>query len=50
MQTNWVPLFPDQASTFAWQVDLLYAYLIIVSIEITITIVVEIFYLGLRYR
>jgi cytochrome c oxidase subunit 2 len=51
MQTNsWVPLFPDQASTFAWQVDLLYAYLIIVSVAFTIPIVVAIFYFGLRYR
>ncbi len=51
MQTNsWVPLFPDQASTFAWQVDLLYAYLIIVSIAFTIPIVVAIFYFGLMYR
>ncbi len=51
MQTNsWVPLFPDQASTFAWQVDLLYAYLIIVSIAFTIPIVVAIFYFGLKYR
>ena len=51
MQTNsWVPLFPDQASTFAWQVDLLYAYLIIVSIAFTIPIVAAIFYFGVRYR
>jgi cytochrome c oxidase subunit II len=51
MQTNsWVPLFPEQASTFAWQVDLLYAYLIIVSIAFTIPIVVAIFYFGLKYR
>lgn len=51
MQTNsWVPLFPDQASTFAWQVDLLYAYLIIVSIAFTIPIVVAILYFGLKYR
>ena len=51
MQTNsWVPIFPDQASTFAWQVDLLYAYLIIVSVAFTIPIVVAIFYFGLKYR
>lgn len=51
MQTNsWIPLFPDQASTFAWQVDLLYAYLIIVSIAFTIPIIAAIFYFGLRYR
>lgn len=51
MQTNsWVPLFPDQASTFAWQVDLLYAYLIIVSIAFTIPIVVAIFFFAVKYR
>jgi len=51
MQTNsWVPLFPDQASSFAWQVDLLYVYLIIVSIAFTIPIVVAIFIFGLKYR
>src|SRR5687768_5852567 len=51
MQTNsWVPLFPDQASTFAWQVDLLYAYLIIVSVAFSIPIIVAIFVFGLKYR
>ncbi len=51
MQTNsWVPLFPDQASTFAWQVDLLYAYLIVISVAFTIPIVAAIFYFGVRYR
>ena len=51
MQTNsWVPLFPDQASTFAWQVDLLYFYLIIVSVAFTIPIVAAIFFFGLKYR
>src|SRR5215204_2324167 len=51
MQTNsWVPLFPDQASTFAWQVDLLYVYLIIVSIAFTIPIVAAIFYFMAKYR
>ena len=51
MQTNsWVPLFPDQASTFAWQVDLLYVYLIIVSIAFTIPIVAAIFFFAVKYR
>ena len=50
MQTNWVPLFPDQASTFAWQVDLLYAYLILVSVAFSIPIVIAIFVFGLKYR
>jgi cytochrome c oxidase subunit 2 len=51
MQTNsWIPLFPDQASTFAWQVDLLYVYLIVVSIAFTIPIVVAVFFFAIKYR
>ncbi len=51
MQTNsWVPLFPDQASSFAWQVDYLYFYLIIVSVAFTIPIVVAVFVFGIKYR
>ncbi len=51
MQTNsWVPLFPEQASTFAWQVDALYFYLILVSIGFTIPIVAVIFFFFIRYR
>ncbi|HMQ03741.1 MAG TPA: cytochrome c oxidase subunit II [Pyrinomonadaceae bacterium] len=51
MQTNsWVPFFPEQASTFAWQVDLLYFYLIVVSIAFSIPIVAAIFFFGLKYR
>lgn len=49
MQT-WVPIFPEQASTFAWQVDLLYAYLIVVSVAFTIPIVAAIFFFGIKYR
>ena|ERR1035437_1177788 len=48
--TNWVPFFPEQASSFAWQVDLLYFYLIAVSIAFTIPIVVAILVFGLKYR
>jgi len=48
--TSWVPLFPEQASTFAWQVDLLYFYLIAVSVAFTIPIVVAVFYFGIKYR
>lgn len=47
---SWVPLFPDQASTFGWQVDLLYAYLILISLFFTVGIVVVIFYFALKYR
>jgi len=48
--TSWVPLLPEQASTFAWQVDLLYLYLILVSVAFTIPIVVAIFFFALKYR
>ena len=48
--TSWVPIFPDQASTFAWQVDALYFYLIAVSIAFTIPIVVAIFFFAVKYR
>src|SRR5687767_3835398 len=51
MQTNsWIPLFPEQASTFARQVDYLYFYLIIVSVAFSIPIVAAIFYFMVRYR
>jgi cytochrome c oxidase subunit 2 len=48
--TSWIPLFPDEASTFAWQVDLLYFYLIAVSVFFTVGIVAAIFFFALRYR
>jgi cytochrome c oxidase subunit 2 len=48
--TSWVPIFPEQASTFAWQVDLLYFYLIAISVAFSIPIVVGIFYFALKYR
>ncbi len=48
--TSWIPLFPEQASTFAWQVDLLYAYLIVVSVAFTIPIVAAVFFFALKYR
>lgn len=51
MQSNsWVPIFPDQASSFAWQVDLLYLYLIVISVAFTIPIVVAIFLFAIKYR
>ncbi|MBS1796296.1 MAG: cytochrome c oxidase subunit II [Acidobacteria bacterium] len=48
--TSWVPLFPDQASTFAWQVDYFYFYLILVSVSFAIPIVVAIFFFAIKYR
>src|SRR6476661_5873994 len=48
--TSWVPLLPEQASTFAWQVDLLYFYLILVSVAFSIPIVAAIFFFIFKYR
>ncbi len=53
MQQNsnsWVSLFPEQASTFASQVDYLYFYLLAVSAFFTIGIVVVLIYFAVRYR
>ncbi len=43
-------MFPEAASTFAWQVDVLYFYLIAVSVAFSIPIVVAIFAFGIKYR
>lgn len=51
MQNNsWIPLFPEQASTFAQDVDYLYFYLIAISIFFIVAIGSAIFYFGIRYR
>ncbi len=51
MQENsWVPLFPEQASTFAWQVDILYFYMLAVSTVVGIGIVVAIIFFFVKYR
>jgi cytochrome c oxidase subunit II len=51
MQKNsWIPLFPDQASTFAWQVDSLYFYLILISIFFTVVIVAGLAFFAVKYR
>jgi cytochrome c oxidase subunit 2 len=51
MQNNsWIPIFPEQASSFAWQVDALYFYLIAISVGFTIPIVAAIFYFFIKYR
>jgi cytochrome c oxidase subunit II len=49
-QSNYIPLFPEQASTFAEHVDYLYLYLILISVFFTVLIVAGIFYFVVRYR
>lgn len=51
MQNNsWVPLFPDAASSFAWQVDALYFYLIAISVFFTVIIVTAVITFAIKYR
>ncbi len=51
MQDNsWIPLFPEQASTFAWEVDALYFYLIAISVFFTVGIVAAIGFFVVKYR
>lgn len=52
MQQNstWVPLFPEQASTFASDVDNLYFYLIAISAFFTVGIVLALLFFVLKYR
>ncbi len=48
--STWIPLFPEQASTFASQVDYLYFYLIGISAFFTIGIVLTIIFFFVKYR
>lgn len=51
MQDNsWIPLFPEQASTFAWEVDALYFYLIAISIFFTVAVVAAVSFFVVKYR
>jgi cytochrome c oxidase subunit 2 len=47
---NKIPLFPDQASTFAPEVDHLLYFLLAVAIFFTVLIFIAIFYFAVRYR
>src|SRR6516165_604370 len=45
-----LPLFPDQASNFALEVDLLYLFFVVVSAVFTIGIFIAVFYFAVKYR
>jgi len=49
MRTD-LPLFPEQASTFARNVDLLYFFLVAVSLFFSVLIFTTVFYFAVRYR
>lgn len=48
MQT--FPLIPDQASTFAWQVDALFIYILLICLFFGLGSVVFVIYFALKYR
>jgi cytochrome c oxidase subunit II len=48
--SSWVSIFPEQASTFAWQVDGLYFYLLLVSGFFTIGIIAAVIIFAVRYH
>jgi len=45
-----IPVFPEQASTFAKDVDALYYFIFAVSAFFALTVAVSVIYFGLRYR
>ena len=49
-QNSWIPLFPEQASSFAWQVDYLYFYLVAISVFFTVGIVAAVLFFVIKYR
>jgi cytochrome c oxidase subunit 2 len=48
--SKFLPLWPDQASTMAFQVDALFIYLVIVSTVMTALIFFAVAFLAIRYR
>ena len=47
---NQFSLWPEMASNFAWPVDLLYIFLIVVSVIFTVGIAAALLYFGIKYR
>jgi cytochrome c oxidase subunit II len=51
MNNSWyIPIFPEQASTLAWQVDALYFYLIAITLFFTFLVVGVIVVFFIQYR
>ena len=44
------PLFPEQASTVAGHVDLLFAFLCVLTGSVSLLVFVVIFFLAIKYR
>src|SRR4051812_6622224 len=50
MEPKRFQLFPEQASSIAWQVDGLYAYLVLVSAFFSLLIAFLVVYFAIKYR
>lgn len=50
MPKEWFSLLPEQASTFAWQVDALYILLTGLSVFFTVAIIAVIIFFSIKYR
>ncbi len=48
--SSWIPLFPEQASTFAWQVDALYFFILAVTLFFGLGSAAVIFFFAVKYR
>lgn len=49
-QNSWIPLFPEQASSFAAQVDYLYFFILAVTLFFGIGCAIVIFFFAVKYR
>jgi cytochrome c oxidase subunit 2 len=45
-----IPLLPEQASTFAWDIDALYFFIFAVCATFALAVAVSVIYFGLRYH
>lgn len=51
MDNSWyIPIFPEQASTLAWQVDALYFYLVAITVFFTVLVVGVVVTFFVKYR
>src|SRR5687767_14670316 len=48
--SSWIPLMPERASTFAWRVDLLYFYLLGITVVFSLLIATLLIYFAIKYR
>lgn len=48
--SSWIPILPDSASTFSWQVEYLYFYLLLISLFFIVGIGTVIFIFAVKFR